>query len=77
MLLNANIGTLLYAHTHIYTFFPQQSSQIETIIKTEETNFNFRGIALCSSKALLVPYSSWHVPRYHEWMKDPVSKQAQ
>ncbi|CAG7990405.1 unnamed protein product [Penicillium olsonii] len=29
--------------------------------------------ALCSSTALLVPYSSWHVPRYHEWMKDPVS----
>ena len=77
MLLNANIGTLFYAHTHIYTFFLPQSSQIETIIKAPEANFNFRGIALCSSKALLVPYSSWHVPRYHEWMKDPVSKQYQ
>ncbi|KAL2699148.1 hypothetical protein AAEP93_010536 [Penicillium crustosum] len=33
-------------------------------------------IALCSSKALLVPYSSWHVPRYHEWMKDPEIQEA-
>lgn len=75
MLLNANIGTLLYAHTWIYTF--PEDLQIETIIQTEEANSDFRGIALCSSKALLVPYSSWHVPQYHEWMKDPVSKQDQ
>ncbi|CAG8142062.1 unnamed protein product [Penicillium nalgiovense] len=33
-------------------------------------------IALCSSQALLVPYSSWHVPRYHEWMKDPEIQEA-
>ncbi|PKX93000.1 uncharacterized protein P174DRAFT_505043 [Aspergillus novofumigatus IBT 16806] len=26
--------------------------------------------AISTSKVLLVPYSSWHVPRYHEWMKD-------
>lgn len=28
--------------------------------------------AISTSKVLLVPYSKWHVPRYHEWMKDPV-----
>ncbi|KAJ5309007.1 hypothetical protein N7508_004386 [Penicillium antarcticum] len=33
-------------------------------------------IALSSSKALLVPYSSWHVPQYHEWMKDPEIQEA-
>ncbi|CAG8090447.1 unnamed protein product [Penicillium salamii] len=33
-------------------------------------------IALSSSAALLVPYSSWHVPRYHEWMKDPDIQEA-
>ncbi|EAW25328.1 uncharacterized protein NFIA_108210 [Aspergillus fischeri NRRL 181] len=26
--------------------------------------------AISTAKVLLVPYSSWHVPRYHEWMKD-------
>ncbi|KAF7175691.1 hypothetical protein CNMCM7691_009698 [Aspergillus felis] len=26
--------------------------------------------AISTSRVLLVPYSSWHVPRYHEWMKD-------
>ncbi|RAK80649.1 uncharacterized protein BO72DRAFT_285227 [Aspergillus fijiensis CBS 313.89] len=26
--------------------------------------------AISTSKVLLVPYSKWHVPRYHEWMKD-------
>ncbi|KAJ5142910.1 uncharacterized protein N7515_001697 [Penicillium bovifimosum] len=32
--------------------------------------------ALASFKALLVPYSSWHVPRYHEWMQDPEIQEA-
>ncbi|KAJ5580794.1 N-acetyltransferase [Penicillium hetheringtonii] len=32
--------------------------------------------ALLSSKVLLVPYSSWHVPRYHEWMQDEEIQQA-
>ncbi|KAJ5791564.1 uncharacterized protein N7518_008575 [Penicillium psychrosexuale] len=42
----------------------------------EEADSDFCGIALCSSKALLVPYSSWHVPQYHEWMKDPEIQEA-
>ncbi|KAL2815591.1 GNAT domain-containing protein [Aspergillus cavernicola] len=25
---------------------------------------------ISTSKVLLVPYSKWHVPQYHEWMKD-------
>jgi len=29
--------------------------------------------ALSTSKVLLVPYSTWHVPQYHEWMQDEVS----
>ncbi|PGH15661.1 hypothetical protein AJ79_02255 [Helicocarpus griseus UAMH5409] len=32
--------------------------------------------ALSSSRVLLVPYSKHHVPRYHEWMKDPEIQQA-
>ncbi|CAI7570001.1 unnamed protein product [Penicillium manginii] len=32
--------------------------------------------ALLSSKVLLVPYSTWHVPRYHEWMQDEEIQQA-
>lgn len=28
--------------------------------------------AISTSKVLLVPYCAWHVPRYHEWMKDEV-----
>lgn len=28
--------------------------------------------ALSTSKVLLVPYSTWHVPKYHEWMQDEV-----
>ncbi|OJD13054.1 hypothetical protein AJ78_06446 [Emergomyces pasteurianus Ep9510] len=33
-------------------------------------------IAISSSRVLLVPYSKHHVPRYHEWMKDPELQQA-
>lgn len=33
-------------------------------------------LALCTSKVVLVPYSSHHVPKYHEWMKDPDIQQA-
>ncbi|KAL4754162.1 hypothetical protein BDW72DRAFT_190305 [Aspergillus terricola var. indicus] len=32
--------------------------------------------AISTSKVLLVPYSEWHVPRYHEWMKDEEIQQA-
>ncbi|KAJ5622234.1 hypothetical protein N7528_005466 [Penicillium herquei] len=32
--------------------------------------------ALSTSKVLLVPYSSWHVPRYHEWMQDEEIQEA-
>ncbi|KAL1958721.1 hypothetical protein VTO42DRAFT_3840 [Malbranchea cinnamomea] len=30
-----------------------------------------KNTGISSSKVLLVPYCSHHVPRYHEWMKDP------
>ncbi|KAJ5389543.1 uncharacterized protein N7496_000611 [Penicillium cataractarum] len=33
-------------------------------------------IALSTSKVLLVPYSTWHVPRYHEWMQDEEIQEA-
>lgn len=33
-------------------------------------------VAVCTSKVLLVPYSKLHVPKYHEWMKDPDIQQA-
>ena len=33
-------------------------------------------VALCTNKIVLVPYSSLHVPRYHEWMKDPDIQKA-
>ncbi|KAL2857178.1 GNAT domain-containing protein [Aspergillus pseudoustus] len=32
--------------------------------------------AISASKVLLVPYSTWHVPRYHEWMKDEEIQEA-
>ncbi|RAL08938.1 uncharacterized protein BO97DRAFT_427811 [Aspergillus homomorphus CBS 101889] len=32
--------------------------------------------AVSTSKVLLVPYSKWHVPRYHEWMKDEEIQEA-
>ncbi|KAL4878444.1 GNAT domain-containing protein [Aspergillus karnatakaensis] len=32
--------------------------------------------AISTSKVLLVPYSKWHVPRYHEWMKDEEIQEA-
>ncbi|KAJ5579947.1 uncharacterized protein N7459_005932 [Penicillium hispanicum] len=32
--------------------------------------------AISTSKVLLVPYSAWHVPRYHEWMKDEEIQEA-
>lgn len=28
--------------------------------------------ALLNSGVILVPYEKWHVPTYHEWMKDEV-----
>src|SRR5690349_18241395 len=28
--------------------------------------------AVSTSRLVLVPYSAHHVPKYHEWMKDPV-----
>ncbi|KAJ4389197.1 hypothetical protein N0V93_006660 [Gnomoniopsis smithogilvyi] len=33
-------------------------------------------IAISSPKVLLVPYDRRHVPRYHEWMKDPAIQEA-
>ncbi|KAL4890948.1 GNAT domain-containing protein [Aspergillus ambiguus] len=32
--------------------------------------------AISTSTVLLVPYSKWHVPRYHEWMKDEEIQEA-
>ncbi|KAL5359203.1 GNAT domain-containing protein [Aspergillus floccosus] len=32
--------------------------------------------AILTSTVLLVPYSKWHVPRYHEWMKDEEIQEA-
>ncbi|PYH78370.1 N-acetyltransferase [Aspergillus uvarum CBS 121591] len=32
--------------------------------------------AISTSKVLLVPYSKWHVPRYHDWMKDEEIQEA-
>ncbi|EXJ79041.1 hypothetical protein A1O3_08542 [Capronia epimyces CBS 606.96] len=32
--------------------------------------------AVSSAKVLLVPYSAHHVPKYHEWMKDPDIQEA-
>ncbi|PWY86110.1 hypothetical protein BO70DRAFT_360922 [Aspergillus heteromorphus CBS 117.55] len=32
--------------------------------------------AISTSTVLLVPYSRWHVPRYHEWMKDEEIQEA-
>ncbi|KAF7718044.1 Uncharacterized protein PECH_002377 [Penicillium ucsense] len=32
--------------------------------------------AISTTKVLLVPYSTWHVPRYHEWMQDEEIQQA-
>ncbi|KAL5341308.1 GNAT domain-containing protein [Aspergillus crustosus] len=32
--------------------------------------------AISTSKVLLVPYSKWHVPRYHEWMQDEEIQEA-
>ncbi|KAJ5934797.1 hypothetical protein N7466_004344 [Penicillium verhagenii] len=32
--------------------------------------------AISTSKVLLVPYSPWHVPRYHEWMQDEEIQEA-
>ncbi|OOF97889.1 hypothetical protein ASPCADRAFT_2958 [Aspergillus carbonarius ITEM 5010] len=33
-------------------------------------------IAISTSTVLLVPYSKWHVPRYHEWMQDEEIQEA-
>ncbi|PKY02108.1 hypothetical protein P168DRAFT_283861 [Aspergillus campestris IBT 28561] len=32
--------------------------------------------AISTSAVLLVPYYSWHVPRYHEWMQDEEIQEA-
>ncbi|KAE8160258.1 GNAT domain-containing protein [Aspergillus tamarii] len=32
--------------------------------------------AISTSTVLLVPYSKWHVPRYHAWMKDEEIQEA-
>ncbi|OJJ44642.1 hypothetical protein ASPZODRAFT_705466 [Penicilliopsis zonata CBS 506.65] len=32
--------------------------------------------AISTSAVLLVPYSKWHVPQYHEWMKDEEIQEA-
>ncbi|KAI1614281.1 DNA polymerase delta subunit 2 [Exophiala viscosa] len=32
--------------------------------------------AVSTTKVLLVPYSAHHVPKYHEWMKDPDIQEA-
>ncbi|PYI06560.1 N-acetyltransferase [Aspergillus sclerotiicarbonarius CBS 121057] len=32
--------------------------------------------AISTSMVLLVPYSKWHVPRYHEWMQDEEIQEA-
>lgn len=34
-----------------------------------------RATVLVGRKVLLVPYRKQHVPRYHEWMKDPTIQQ--
>ena len=33
-------------------------------------------VAVCTSQVVLVPYSKHHVPKYHEWMKDPDIQQT-
>jgi RimJ/RimL family protein N-acetyltransferase len=37
---------------------------------------NNENVVVSSSRVLLVPYSKNHVPRYHEWMKDPAIQEA-
>lgn len=37
---------------------------------------NNENVAVSSSRVLLVPYSKIHVPRYHDWMKDPAIQEA-
>ena len=34
-----------------------------------------RNTVLVGSRVVLVPYRKQHVPRYHEWMKDPLIQQ--
>ncbi|PGH05411.1 hypothetical protein GX51_02935 [Blastomyces parvus] len=50
---------------------PRVNPRAWTIIPTDKTL-----LALSSSRVLLVPYCKHHVPRYHEWMKDPEIQQA-
>ena len=33
-------------------------------------------VAVHTAKVLLVPYSKHHVPKYHEWLKDPMIREA-
>lgn len=37
---------------------------------------NNENVAVWTSKVLLVPYSKHHVPKYHDWMKDPAIQEA-
>ena len=37
---------------------------------------NNESVAVGTSKVLLVPYSTHHVPKYHDWMKDPAIQEA-
>lgn len=34
------------------------------------------GVSLEGERVILVPYMEAHVPKYHEWMKDPALLQA-
>ncbi|KAJ5225391.1 hypothetical protein N7468_006616 [Penicillium chermesinum] len=43
------------------------------LVDSETLEVEVIRFTLSCSKVLLVPYSTWHVPRYHEWMQDEVS----
>ncbi|KMK54541.1 DNA polymerase delta subunit 2 [Aspergillus fumigatus Z5] len=40
------------------------------LVDSETLEVELVKFAISTTKVLLVPYSSWHVPHYHEWMKD-------
>ncbi|KAF3387039.1 DNA polymerase delta small subunit [Penicillium rolfsii] len=46
------------------------------LVDTESLEVEVVRFALSTSKVLLVPYSTWHVPRYHEWMQDEEIQEA-
>lgn len=69
MWLNAETG----AHCPLSPLYFSLPSK--TVSKKKLTNASAlwpNETALSTSKVLLVPYSTWHVPRYHEWMQDEV-----